>query len=338
MRGPNVIGTRTGLQLATTHRLKPLHFVSTGSTLAHGDTLEDTDLEMSRTSLVGGYAQSKWVAEKLVMRARSRGVPATIFRPNRITGDSRNGVCNTDDFVWRLVKGAAQLGKIPRDPNVVNMSAVDHVAACLVEIALTPRSIELGAFHMHDHQGYTFDDLFGSLDANGFAVERVAHGDWRNTLEATVHSEADNALFPVLPFVLGDDPDAPEAAEEGMLDDANMQAIIADARIPVIAPDHSRITPLSLGYMVAVGFLEAPHEAGLLPWLGVWSSINGQVVTRTGRSGVILDKTNASSRAFESTEKHKGDRSVQQRPTALLMNASGSRVGSILSNVLSCFS
>ncbi|KAL2911060.1 large subunit of alpha-aminoadipate reductase, partial [Polyrhizophydium stewartii] len=251
MRGPNVIGTRTGLQLATTHRLKPFHFVSTISTLAPGDTLEDTDLEMSRTSLVGGYVQSKWVAEKLVMRARSRGVPATIFRPNRITGDSRNGVCNTDDFVWRLVKGAAQLGKIPRDPNVVNMSAVDHVAACLVEIALTPRSIELGAFHMHDHQGYTFDDLFGSLDANGFAVERVAHGDWRSTLEATVHSEADNALFPVLPFVLGDDPDARGAAEEGMLDDANMQAIIADARIPVIAPDHSRITPLSLGYMVA---------------------------------------------------------------------------------------
>nr|KAJ3409473.1 hypothetical protein HK105_003079 [Polyrhizophydium stewartii] len=153
MRGPNVIGTRTGLQLATTHRLKPFHFVSTGSTLESGDTKEDTDLEMSRTSLVGGYAQSKWVAEKLVMRARSRGVPATIFRPNRITGDSRHGVCNTDDFVWRLVKGATQLGKIPRDLRIVNMSAVDHVAACLVEIALSPRSIELGAFHMHDHQG-----------------------------------------------------------------------------------------------------------------------------------------------------------------------------------------
>ncbi|KAL2911427.1 hypothetical protein HK105_209106 [Polyrhizophydium stewartii] len=239
MRGPNVIGTRTGLQLATTHRLKPFHFVSTGSTLESGDTKEDTDLEMSRTSLVGGYAQS------------NRGVPATIFRPNRITGDSRHGVCNTDDFVWRLVKGAAQLGKIPRDLRIVNMSAVDHVAACLVEIALSPRSIELGAFHMHDHQGYTFDDLFGSLEANGFAVKRVSHSDWRSTLEATVHSEADNALFPVLPFVLSDNPDAPGAAEEGILDDANMQSIIANARIPVIAPDHSRITPLSLGYLVA---------------------------------------------------------------------------------------
>ncbi|KAL2914196.1 large subunit of alpha-aminoadipate reductase [Polyrhizophydium stewartii] len=250
MRGPNVIGTRTGLQLATTHRLKPFHFVSTISTLESGDTLESTDLEMSRTSLVGGYAQSKWVAEKLVMRAQSRGVPATIFRPNRITGDSRHGVCNTDDFVWRLVKGAAQLGKIPRDPRVVNMSAVDRVAACLVEIALSPRSIELGAFHMRDHQGYTFDELFGSLRANGFAVEQVAHSDWRSILEATVRSEADNTLFPVLPFVLGDGPDATGAAEEGILDDANMQAIIAGARFPVVAPDHGRITPLSLGYMV----------------------------------------------------------------------------------------
>nr|KAJ3407113.1 large subunit of alpha-aminoadipate reductase [Polyrhizophydium stewartii] len=152
MRGPNVIGTRTGLQLATTHRLKPFHYVSTISTLAYGDTLENTDLEMSRTSLIRGYAQSKWMAEKLVMRAQSRGVPATIFRSNRISGDSRHGVCNTDDFVWRLVKGAAQLGKIPRDSRDVSICAVDHVAACLVEIALSPRSIELGAFHMHDHQ------------------------------------------------------------------------------------------------------------------------------------------------------------------------------------------
>ncbi|KAL2911698.1 large subunit of alpha-aminoadipate reductase [Polyrhizophydium stewartii] len=291
MRGPNVIGTRTGLQLATTHHLKPFHFVSTGSTLAPGDTQESTDLEMSRTSLVGGYAQSKWVAEKLVMRARSRGVPATIFRPNRITGDSRHGVCNTDDFVWRLVKGAAQLGKIPRDPRVVNMSAVDHVAACLVEIALSPRSIELGAFHMCDHQGYTFDELLGSLEANGFAVERVAHGDWRNTLEATVLSEADNALFPVLPFVLSDDPDASVGAHESMLDDTNMQAIIAEARVPVIAPDHSRITPLSLGYMVAVGFLGAPHDADVLPYLDEWSGVEGGAVARTGRSGATTARS-----------------------------------------------
>jgi thioester reductase-like protein len=62
-----------------------------------------------------GYGQSKLIAEQLVARtARTvvdgKKVFATL-KPGLVIGSQhRNGVANTDDFIWRLVKGCAALG------------------------------------------------------------------------------------------------------------------------------------------------------------------------------------------------------------------------------------
>ena len=39
----------------------------------------------------GGYAQSKWVAEKLVRQAGERGIPHAIYRPGLVSGHSISG-------------------------------------------------------------------------------------------------------------------------------------------------------------------------------------------------------------------------------------------------------
>ena len=152
-----MLGTKTALLMATTTKLKPIHFVSSTSVLDtshYSEKLivgacvyEGDDLHGSRTGLNSGYGQTKWVAEQLIMRAKARGVPATILRPGYIVGDSSRGVTNTDDFIWRLIKGCIQLGQAPRISNIVNMCSVDYVADCSVEIAISPKSIALGVFH-----------------------------------------------------------------------------------------------------------------------------------------------------------------------------------------------
>jgi L-aminoadipate-semialdehyde dehydrogenase len=99
-----VLGTLEALKLSTTTRLKPFHFVSSTSVLdtVHysrkigqvgeaGRVMENDDLEGSRRGLKSGYGQTKWVAEKLIMRAQDRGVPATIIRPGYIVGHSFSG-------------------------------------------------------------------------------------------------------------------------------------------------------------------------------------------------------------------------------------------------------
>jgi L-2-aminoadipate reductase len=96
------MGTKWALQLSTNIKLKPFHLVSSTSVLdtnhyifkyldAGVSVPESDDLEGARKGLRSGYGQSKWVAEGLVMRARSRGVPATIIRPGYIVGDSKTG-------------------------------------------------------------------------------------------------------------------------------------------------------------------------------------------------------------------------------------------------------
>ncbi|KAI8607697.1 hypothetical protein BC830DRAFT_1053041, partial [Chytriomyces sp. MP71] len=107
LKAANVMGTLWALRLATTGHLKPFHLVSSTSVLdtsfyirrylnAGRPVPESDDLEGARRGLRSGYGQTKWVAEKLVMRARERGVPATIIRPGYILGDSKTGVNNTD--------------------------------------------------------------------------------------------------------------------------------------------------------------------------------------------------------------------------------------------------
>ena len=55
---------------------------STDAVFPHGlsDVGEEEDVTSYADQLTDGYSQSKWVAEQLVRRAMSRGLPAAIYR------------------------------------------------------------------------------------------------------------------------------------------------------------------------------------------------------------------------------------------------------------------
>ena len=89
---------------------------------------ESDDLSAASTGLTQGYGQTKWVSERLILEAGRRGLSGGIVRPAYVVGDSTSAVTNTDDFLWRLVKGCIQLGHIPDIHNAINMVPVDHVA------------------------------------------------------------------------------------------------------------------------------------------------------------------------------------------------------------------
>ncbi|KAJ3363750.1 large subunit of alpha-aminoadipate reductase, partial [Kappamyces sp. JEL0680] len=289
LRGPNVIGTLTALQLATEKRLVPIHFVSSTSVLdtdyyvdklVTGQSVyESDDLQGSKTGLRSGYGQTKWVAEQLVFRARARGVPATIIRPGYIVGDSTTGVTNTDDFIWRLVKGCIQLGQAPRISNVVNMCSVDYVADCVVQVAASPKSLDRGVFHTWNPHGFKFDDLFASIIA-AYGVSPIEYIQWRTSLLELTLATADHALFPLLHFVLDDLPTSTKSPE---LDDANTRAILQEAGAPA-CPKMDQLLPLYLGYLAHVGFIETPTLA-TLPTLPAWSRLGRD--TLVARSGMI---------------------------------------------------
>jgi L-aminoadipate-semialdehyde dehydrogenase len=157
LKPANVDGTVEALKLCVLGKyLKPFHFVSSTSVLdtAHytqqklTSVLESDDLEGSRRGLKSGYGQSKWVAEKILSLASTRAahgndgpcIPITVIRPGYILGDSRTGVTNTDDFIWRLCKGCLELGQVPIMTNVVNVSSVEVSLMRLPKIAANDHS------------------------------------------------------------------------------------------------------------------------------------------------------------------------------------------------------
>ncbi|KAI8911192.1 hypothetical protein DFJ77DRAFT_549925 [Powellomyces hirtus] len=288
LRAPNVLGTLWALRLATTHHLKPIHFVSSTSVLDTPHYIknpeiavsESDDLEGARTGLRSGYGQTKWVAEKLVMRARAAGVPATIIRPGYIVGDSTTGVCNTDDFLWRMLKGCIQLGKVPRIANVVNMCPVDYVAAITVAVATNDACVpssspsqdgarpDIGVVHCYNPDPVKFDDMFAQLLAAGYAVDPTDYIHWRTALmELTLAGPAlakdedpedRNALYPLLHFVLDD---LPTSTKAPALDTANARIVAAGAAAteqPVECASFRTLGLLYVAFLVHAGFLPQP--------------------------------------------------------------------------------
>ncbi|MGW4534965.1 amino acid adenylation domain-containing protein [Nocardia sp. NPDC004340] len=128
MRAANVTGTAEILRLAATHHVTPVHYISTAS-ISNGPLPDG----------VPGYIATKWVGEQLVRAAAERGVPARVYRPGLITGDSRCGAAGADDAWWTMLRAMLVLGLAPELPDAeVAMVPVDQVAAAIVSAARKP--------------------------------------------------------------------------------------------------------------------------------------------------------------------------------------------------------
>ncbi|WWD19369.1 L-aminoadipate-semialdehyde dehydrogenase [Kwoniella shandongensis] len=270
LRAANVISTVTALNLCATHHSKQFSFISTSAVLDNErfvrkadelvsqggqGVLESDDLEEGRTGLEGGYGQTKWVAEKLIMEAGKKGLSGYILRPAYILGDSKTAVSNTDDFIWRMVKGCLQLGLIPDINNSVNLTPVDHVARLAALSTLSTPSAGFSVVHVRGHPTIRFNDLLGALQTYGYDVTQVEYVHWRTKLEQHVLETQDNALFPLLHFVLDDLPTSTKSAE---LDDRNAQALAGGAGEQKTAGVDEAQVGLYMAWLVKVGFMEGP--------------------------------------------------------------------------------
>ena len=140
LREPNVVGTRHAIafcSVAAAH----LFFVSTLG-FTQPSQLESHDLPTAHLPTRSGYAQSKFVAERLVHAAATR-LPrfcrASVFRPGVICGHSMSGAANPLDAVNLLFSGLINERVVctqPRSPIPCsfNLCPIDCVAGAIVQI------------------------------------------------------------------------------------------------------------------------------------------------------------------------------------------------------------
>jgi myxalamid-type nonribosomal peptide synthetase MxaA len=252
----NVAGTLEVLRLATTSHLKPVHMVSTLGVYVTEDHLDTTVHEATPAprgaSQQGGYNQSKWVGEQLALRARERGVPVALYRPARITGDSRSGCSNLGDYFSSWVKGCLQLGMVPRiGDETFDMAPVDYVSAAIVKLALGAGSAT-GNFHFLNPHRMPVGDMIATLRARGFEFAEVGYAEWRNALQEAAGASRENALSTFAALF----PEHPDMREPGFDCSATEQAA---AGCGVACPPAGRaLFDTYLGFMLSRGYLPPP--------------------------------------------------------------------------------
>jgi amino acid adenylation domain-containing protein/thioester reductase-like protein len=204
-RPANVLGTQAVLRLASQARLKPVHFVSTLSvfhTPEHpGDTVfrENDELEAIGAPY-GGYAQSKWVSEKLVTRAGARGLPVAIYRPGSISGDSVRGAWNIDDFMCTLIKVCLTLEVAPELDVAADIVPVDYVSGAIVRLSQQPSSFGR-VFHLSNPRPLRYAELVDWVRRRGYRLRLVAFQDWQAELLSLAAAYPGSLNNPFLPLI-----------------------------------------------------------------------------------------------------------------------------------------
>ncbi|MDF5715443.1 MAG: amino acid adenylation domain-containing protein, partial [Rhizonema sp. NSF051] len=199
LKAANVLGTQEVLRLATQIKLKPVHYISTISVFSWEEDVPKEHIfrendSLDHGSLAGGYKQSKWVAEKLVTIARTRGLPVCIYRPGRVSGHSQTGICTTNDLISRMIKGCIQLGSVPDLDIMVEMVPADYASKSIVHISRQKKSLG-ETFHIINPVPAPWSVVFTWLRSFGYSLEQISYKNWRADLLKSVEQSSENILY-----------------------------------------------------------------------------------------------------------------------------------------------
>jgi amino acid adenylation domain-containing protein/thioester reductase-like protein len=178
----NLGGTAAILRLCLHGARKSLHYASTLSVFvstdrARGRAEEADDLAATGT-VFGGYAQSKWAAERLVQRV-ARALPAAVYRFGLITGDPDRGALPGRDALILLTRGLAAMGAVPAawlDRLAVDFTPLGFAAAAMAAIGLGAAAP--GTYHIAGRAPVPLRAWIDAMRVAGVSVDEVSEEDW----------------------------------------------------------------------------------------------------------------------------------------------------------------
>jgi len=191
------------LRLCEGQNKKVFNFVST---LSASSTVDDAgrvlELPAAPTPPIyirNGYNLSKWVGERILERARERGVRVNLYRPGNISFNSLSGVCQPHkNRLMLMLKGSIQLGQVPAFALNFDLMPVDFLAR-FIAFHASRYSPERAVFNLHNPEPLSWDAYVASFRETGSEFALVSVADWQQQLGRV---DADNALFGVLGFYL----------------------------------------------------------------------------------------------------------------------------------------
>jgi len=168
----NVDGTRHVLDFAERcTELRRLHYFSTCYVSGrYAGPFHEEDLQVS-APFNNFYEETKHLAEVDVRGRMQRGLPATVYRPSIVVGDSRTGETQKFDgpyFVmqWLLRQRRVAVMPVPGDPTVTRLNVVprDFVVDAVTHLSALPQSAGV-TYQLADPSPLTVAELLQAMAA-----------------------------------------------------------------------------------------------------------------------------------------------------------------------------
>lgn len=172
----NVEGTRHALDFAQScPGLERFHYVSTCYVSGRfAGAFTENDLEVGQV-FNNFYEETKYLAEVDVQRRMSEGLPATIYRPSIVVGDSESGATQKYDGPYYVMQWLLRQGRVAVMPmvgrpgaNRVNVVPRDYVVRALAHLSALPAS-RGKVYHLCDPAPLTVEQM---VDVLGRAMEK----------------------------------------------------------------------------------------------------------------------------------------------------------------------
>jgi nonribosomal peptide synthetase MxcG len=180
LRAPNVDGVRELLRLTNTGKRKRLNHISTLAVLGesnHKKLAAESIGIQEIGNLTSGYAQSKWVAEKLISNAREKGADCKIFRCGRIWGGGGIISPNPNDFILSVLSACVLLGIYPDIEFELDVASVDYVSEAIRHLSALDDPSYI--YHINNPAPISFKAVCEGLIAENGALRPVPYADWR---------------------------------------------------------------------------------------------------------------------------------------------------------------
>ncbi|WP_431980330.1 amino acid adenylation domain-containing protein [Streptomyces qinglanensis] len=272
LRRTNVEGARTLLELATTHTLKPVHHISSIVTLAGFGTagvrrVTEDQLPEHGDRLSLGYAESKWVVERMMLAAAGRGLPLTMHRPYEITGTRDRGIWNTDTLMCAWFRTIAETGLAPDVELPLDFVPVDYTAEAIVHI-LRSQQPDGRTYHLTNPRDARLRLLVERLRAMGYPVRWIPYQEWTAEITALTRKDPHHPMTPFMHMFHDEAADSDITVKEmyfadvyPALDRSNTERATQDAGLE-LPPVDARLIDLYLQYFIDSGFLARPAPGG----------------------------------------------------------------------------
>ena len=207
LRSANSLSTLELIRLSMSGRPKKLSLISTVSAVAQSDAQGfglEAEVSDDPADFFGGYALSKWVAERLLSQSFERGLEGLILRPGNIFASHHTGASSSVDtnFSLLMMRSYLATGLAPDLDLWFEAVSVDELAEAVVALTMDVKTSRR-ALNLSNPNAIPLHEYLQLLEGiSGRSIQIVSYEQWRRDVIVPL-TKAD-PLYPLTLYFQGE--------------------------------------------------------------------------------------------------------------------------------------